>query len=273
MQLGFGRGFSFFPLRTFPHRHVVLFGAGFAGVKSAIVDYVVQTRMEGVPHEHVNWKRNKVFGLFGFCVRVVSAVGMPLCGHSRFPACNTVPWICAGVDVAPVLPQLLAVVTCLLRLQYLIYIPLFSRLMFKSIVPVRGVASPPIVPSSHDACCQFVMKPLAARLRDRRGLLTVGAQVVIDACVHAPLLYYPCFYALQSYVMTDGRRGWLGAGLTTWRANVVDDLRAYFPVWGPALAFNFVISPLWARIPFVALVSLGWSCVLSLMRGDLEAAA
>ena len=210
MQLGFGRGFSFFPLRTFPHRHVVLFGAGFAGVKSAIVDYVVQTRMEGVPHEHVNWKRNKVFGLFGFC-------------YLGF-------------------------------VQYLIYIPLFSRLMFKSIVP-------------------FVMKPLAARLRDRRGLLTVGAQVVIDACVHAPLLYYPCFYALQSYVMTDGRRGWLGAGLTTWRANVVDDLRAYFPVWGPALAFNFVISPLWARIPFVALVSLGWSCVLSLMRGDLEAAA
>ena len=34
------------------------------------------------------------------------------------------------------------------------------------------------------------------------------------------------------------------------------------------MAFNFLFCPIWMRIPFVAIVSFGWSIMLSLQRGD-----
>jgi hypothetical protein len=35
----------------------------------------------------------------------------------------------------------------------------------------------------------------------------------------------------------------------------------------PAFIINFSFMPMWGRIPFVASVSLGWTMLLSIMRG------
>lgn len=51
------------------------------------------------------------------------------------------------------------------------------------------------------------------------------------------------------------------------RKNMKDDLIALWKIWVPATVINFAFMPMHARIPFVACVSLLWTCILSAMRG------
>jgi hypothetical protein len=43
---------------------------------------------------------------------------------------------------------------------------------------------------------------------------------------------------------------------------------ALWKVWVPATIFNFTFSPMYLRIPVVAMTSLIWTCILSAMRGS-----
>lgn len=55
--------------------------------------------------------------------------------------------------------------------------------------------------------------------------------------------------------------------LATYRANLREDLVALWKVWVPGTILNFAFMPMHARIPFVACISLLWTCILSTMRG------
>ena len=48
---------------------------------------------------------------------------------------------------------------------------------------------------------------------------------------------------------------------------VAEDLRVCWCTWIPAFLFNFSVCPLWARIPFVATVSMGFTTYFSFLRG------
>lgn len=52
-----------------------------------------------------------------------------------------------------------------------------------------------------------------------------------------------------------------------YRANAWEDLRAIWSVWVPAQFINFAFSPMWLRVPFVAVVSSGWTAYVSFTRG------
>jgi len=52
-----------------------------------------------------------------------------------------------------------------------------------------------------------------------------------------------------------------------YRKNMEEDLLALWKIWVPATIVNFAFMPMYARIPFVACVSLLWTCILSAMRG------
>ena len=55
--------------------------------------------------------------------------------------------------------------------------------------------------------------------------------------------------------------------LTDYRKNMWEDLQALWKIWVPATMINFAFMPMYARIPFVACVSLLWTAILSAMRG------
>ena len=55
--------------------------------------------------------------------------------------------------------------------------------------------------------------------------------------------------------------------LADYRINMKEDLSALWKIWVPATVVNFAFMPLYGRIPFVACVSLLWTCILSTMRG------
>ena len=114
----------------------------------------------------------------------------------------------------------------------------------------------------------FVAKPLRDRLADRAGQLTVVKQVALDQFIHHPFVLFPAFYCVKESI----ERGLLDAdavraALAKYRTNCIEDLRVCWSVWIPSFLFNFSVCPLWARIPFVAVVSFGFTSYFSFLRG------
>eukprot|EP00429_Kryptoperidinium_foliaceum_P010576 CAMPEP_0176001638 /NCGR_PEP_ID=MMETSP0120_2-20121206/230_1 /TAXON_ID=160619 /ORGANISM="Kryptoperidinium foliaceum, Strain CCMP 1326" /LENGTH=425 /DNA_ID=CAMNT_0017334193 /DNA_START=73 /DNA_END=1351 /DNA_ORIENTATION=- len=128
--------------------------------------------------------------------------------------------------------------------QYTLYVPIFGRLF----------------PSAS----QFIAKPLA-KLKDTRGMFEVVAQTFLDQCVHHPLMYFPAFYITRELVMQDQPD--VMKVLRQYKMNLTEDLMALWKIWVPCTLVNFAFMPMHFRIPFVAGVSLCWTCVLSAMRG------
>jgi predicted amino acid-binding ACT domain protein len=129
--------------------------------------------------------------------------------------------------------------------QYSIYVSLFGR-MFPN-------------------AASFAAKSLKEKLKDVRGMAALGAQVVLDQCVHHPFLYFPVFYATKELVVSD--KPDLRRCLTDYWNNMSEDLVALWKIWVPCTIVNFAFMPMHLRIPFTAGVSMVWSCVLSAMRG------
>ena len=89
--------------------------------------------------------------------------------------------------------------------------------------------------------------------------------------INTAVWYYPCFYMLQSCVMSgkaDAKTA--GEGLARYRTNYAVDLVACWQVWVPAQLINFSIVPVHLRVTFAAGVSCIWSCILSSMRGEIQ---
>jgi hypothetical protein len=53
--------------------------------------------------------------------------------------------------------------------------------------------------------------------------------------------------------------------------NAHEDLPAIWSLWVPAQLVNFGFSPLWLRVPFVAVVSAIWTAFVSVKRGGAVA--
>ncbi len=137
--------------------------------------------------------------------------------------------------------------------QYFIYVHLFARVLFPS-------------------AASFVAKPLRERMLDRAGQLVVIKQVAIAQFLHHPFMLFPAFYCVKEFI----ERGTFGGeavhtALTKYRLNVFEDLRVCWSTWIPAFLFNFSVCPLWARIPFVATVSFGFTTYFSFLRGKPQA--
>jgi predicted amino acid-binding ACT domain protein len=135
--------------------------------------------------------------------------------------------------------------------QYTLYVPIFGRLF----------------PNA----ARFAAKPIRQKLQDVRGMWQLLAQTFCDQCLHHPLMYFPAFYVTKELVMgpSNNQSGQpeIGRVLNEYRQNMKEDLLALWKIWVPATLFNFAFMPMHLRIPFVAGVSLLWTCVLSAMRG------
>lgn len=129
--------------------------------------------------------------------------------------------------------------------QYTLYVPIFSRLF------------------PHTK--KFVKLGWREKLRDSKGLFAVFAQTFLDQCVHHPLMYFPAFYCTRELVISE--KPDYAKVIRDYKRNMKEDLLALWKIWVPATAMNFAFMPTHLRIPFVAGVSLLWTCVLSAMRG------
>lgn len=135
--------------------------------------------------------------------------------------------------------------------QYVIYVPLFSRLF----------------PNA----AAFSAKTISQKLADAKGIRDLFSQVFLDQMVHHPLMYFPVFYMIKDFVTSDAPNP--VRAVTEYSHNVKEDLVALWKVWIPSTFLNFAFMPMWARIPWVASTSLIWTCILSAMRGGSDVPA
>ena len=131
--------------------------------------------------------------------------------------------------------------------QYAIYVPIFSRLF----------------PS---AAAYAALPSLSARLKDVVGTRNMITQVIVDQFIHHPFLYFPTFYMFKEVIKGNPPQ----AGLEMYSKNYKEDLSALWKLWLPTMVINFSIMPMHLRIPFVASVSLVWTCIISHMRGATD---
>jgi len=129
--------------------------------------------------------------------------------------------------------------------QYFIQVRLFTHYLFP-----RAAA--------------FVAQQLQRKLTDRAGQFMVAKQVGLDMFVVHPFMFFPLFYQLKAFVEGTSANEALQRCWRNWGG----DLRALWLLWIPAQTFNFAFCPVWARIPFVAVVSTLYTVILSTMRGS-----
>lgn len=135
-------------------------------------------------------------------------------------------------------------------IQYALYVPIFGRLF----------------PNA----ANFAAKPFRQKIKDIKGLRTLGMQLFLDQCVHHPMMYFPAFYVTKELVMSnsnDGGKPDFNRAIAEYRNNFKDDMVALWKIWVPATLVNFAFMPMYMRIPYTAGVSMLWTCVLSAMRG------
>jgi hypothetical protein len=116
---------------------------------------------------------------------------------------------------------------------------------------------------------KFAAKSVKEKLRDVRGMKNVLVQNFVENGINNPLLFFPTFYTLKE-IMYGGTFTITTVmnAINVYRKNFWSDLTACWSVWIPAQTINFAFSPAWFRVPFVALVSAGWTGYVSLTRGS-----
>lgn len=131
--------------------------------------------------------------------------------------------------------------------QYFIYVRLFAHRLFP------GAAS-------------FAAKPIREKIADKAGQKAVIQQVFLDQFVHHPFFLFPAFYQVKEFIEGGKPEDALRKCWKNWR----EDCMVCWSIWVPAFLVNFSFCPIWMRVPFVAVVSFGFTIILSCMRGAQE---
>jgi len=92
-------------------------------------------------------------------------------------------------------------------------------------------------------------------------------KTLIDQGLHHPFLYFPAFYALK-YVAVKGEAP--SEAYARYSDELWCNCTALWTIWVPAQILNFSVVPAHLQIPYVAVVSFGWTIVLSTMRGSFS---
>jgi hypothetical protein len=118
---------------------------------------------------------------------------------------------------------------------------------------------------------RFAKLKLVDKLKDTAGMLDAGKMVVFDIFVHLPLMYFPTYYAVKEFLVgeTWNPIDWVRDGLSKYKNNAEDDLKAMVKLWGPSDCIQFVL-PVHIRMPFRHIVSFFWTAYVSFTRGSIE---
>jgi hypothetical protein len=116
---------------------------------------------------------------------------------------------------------------------------------------------------------------------NRQGWINVGKQTFLDNFVHYTFIYFPVFYCFKEGLQGDRTAqsksaetepapalgdNLVGRALEKYRQNFWKDNTAIWALWIPCDMVIYA-SPLWLRLPLNHGVSLGWTMILSFMRG------
>lgn len=114
---------------------------------------------------------------------------------------------------------------------------------------------------------KFTSQPWAEKLKDKDGLISLGAQTAVDLTV-LTLIYLPTFYIFKAGVFSGSTDPsiWVSQGIENYSSNFAKDEFDLIRVWAPADLVCFSV-PLYLRLPVRHVVSFVWTAYLSFSRG------
>ena len=114
---------------------------------------------------------------------------------------------------------------------------------------------------------KFTSQPWGDKLKDRDGLISLGAQTAVDLTV-LTLIYLPTFYIFKAGVFSGSSDPsmWVSQGIESYTNNFAKDEFDLIRVWAPADVICFSV-PLYMRLPVRHVVSFVWTAYLSFSRG------
>jgi hypothetical protein len=130
-----------------------------------------------------------------------------------------------------------------------------------------------VMPRIAPGAFKFAAKSLREKARDVKGMKNVLVQNFVENGINNPLLFFPTFYTLKELI-SAGKWTFHAVcasarnGVGLYRKNFWSDITACWSLWIPAQTLNFAFSPAWFRVPFVAIVSAGWTAYVSITRGN-----
>eukprot|EP00484_Ammonia_sp_Unknown_P018311 CAMPEP_0197035672 /NCGR_PEP_ID=MMETSP1384-20130603/13404_1 /TAXON_ID=29189 /ORGANISM="Ammonia sp." /LENGTH=208 /DNA_ID=CAMNT_0042465763 /DNA_START=159 /DNA_END=785 /DNA_ORIENTATION=+ len=96
-------------------------------------------------------------------------------------------------------------------------------------------------------------------------------KVCCDSFIKAPFFYFPFFYMIRTFINErkfDHKT--LTSIKTTYRNNIMDDLKKFWSIWIAAQMFSFGVLPIHLRLPFIGSLSFFWCCILSYLHGSYD---
>jgi hypothetical protein len=114
---------------------------------------------------------------------------------------------------------------------------------------------------------KFTSQPWGDKLKDRDGLISLGAQTAVDLTV-LTWIYLPTFYIFKAGVFSGSTDPsiWVSQGIENYSTNFAKDEFDLIRVWAPADLVCFSV-PLYLRLPVRHVVSFVWTAYLSFSRG------
>ena len=96
-------------------------------------------------------------------------------------------------------------------------------------------------------------------------------KVALDQFVKHPVLYWPTFYFLRTFINERKMdKKTLNSVIDTYKSNIWSDMKKLWSMWIPGQMITFGLMPLHLRLPFIALLSFFWCCLLSFWHGKYE---
>jgi protein Mpv17 len=106
-----------------------------------------------------------------------------------------------------------------------------------------------------------------------KSLKSAVCCTVFDQTINTGVWYYPLFYVIQDAIMLGKvDENTVPDGLNRYRNNMYADMTNCWKLWIPAQLVNFTLVPVNFRSPYAAGISACWTCILSNLRGDMNAA-
>mmetsp|Transcript_18157 Transcript_18157/g.30155 ORF Transcript_18157/g.30155 Transcript_18157/m.30155 type:complete len:271 (-) Transcript_18157:132-944(-) len=115
-------------------------------------------------------------------------------------------------------------------------------------------------------CAQYtVVNVVWERLFPGTSPKSVLAKIMGMNLLSDPLLFFPCFYAFQTFL--EQRQLAIGSAMERYSQNCWTDWRNSWMVWFPGHTITYAVMPPHRRIPWMAFLSFFYMCILSFTRG------
>ena len=110
------------------------------------------------------------------------------------------------------------------------------------------------------------------RLFPGRAFVPMAKKILATNFVSEPILFFPAFYSLREWMARPQEvvavpYALVCSAIPTYRKNFLNYLYATWAVWFPGHAITYGLMLVHMKMPWIALVSFGYLCILSFMRG------